>query len=386
MRALSARDFDEEGRAATPLELLFDLVVVIALSPIAAALHHSHSEGHLWFGSLHFVMSFFTIWWSWMLFVWLSSGFDNDDLVYRLLVFLMMIGAIIVAASANAFSEGGALVPVWVGYLLMRAGYLLLWCRVAFHDERYRSTAVFLVSGQVLLQIGWIAFAWFGQSDSYSLFFALVAAEVLLPVIVFSKKGSCWHPEHIQERFGLLFIIILGEVLVGTVSETQLWLAERVPGAGALALTSFTTCFLLWWLFFARNDDTPYVKENRVFRMLFVSYLQFPLAMCGTAFGVLFSLMSDGLAKDGEISQSLYNLYSLNLALFVCLLWIGREQFYLRAWQTWALSMIVLALILCVFLEASAQISIVVFALTLPIVKANSVLELVFQKRRSEKP
>ena len=39
-RPLLARDRHEEGRTATPLELLFDLVFVVAIASNAAQLHH----------------------------------------------------------------------------------------------------------------------------------------------------------------------------------------------------------------------------------------------------------------------------------------------------------------------------------------------------------
>ena len=46
-RKTLARDTGEEHRAATPLELLYDLVFVVAIAQAAAALHHSISGGHV---------------------------------------------------------------------------------------------------------------------------------------------------------------------------------------------------------------------------------------------------------------------------------------------------------------------------------------------------
>lgn len=39
-RPMTSRDSREEHRAATPLELLFDLCFVVAVAQAAAALHH----------------------------------------------------------------------------------------------------------------------------------------------------------------------------------------------------------------------------------------------------------------------------------------------------------------------------------------------------------
>lgn len=43
---LFARDPQQPHRASTPLELLFDLISVIAIAAITAGLHHGISEGH----------------------------------------------------------------------------------------------------------------------------------------------------------------------------------------------------------------------------------------------------------------------------------------------------------------------------------------------------
>lgn len=44
-RAMRGRDPGEEHRASTPLELLFDLTFVVAVSQAAAQLHHALAEG-----------------------------------------------------------------------------------------------------------------------------------------------------------------------------------------------------------------------------------------------------------------------------------------------------------------------------------------------------
>ncbi|MEM9949234.1 MAG: low temperature requirement protein A, partial [Cyanobacteria bacterium P01_D01_bin.36] len=77
--SLVARDRHEPHRAATQLELLFDLVVVIAIATSAHGLTHELSEGHFSMGIIKFLLAFFILWWPWNLFTWFASGFDNDD-------------------------------------------------------------------------------------------------------------------------------------------------------------------------------------------------------------------------------------------------------------------------------------------------------------------
>jgi len=62
---MQPRDPHETHRVATPLELFFDLVFVVAIAGAAAQWHHGLTEGHLG-DLLNFVMVFFAIWWAWM--------------------------------------------------------------------------------------------------------------------------------------------------------------------------------------------------------------------------------------------------------------------------------------------------------------------------------
>ena len=65
MRPLVIRDHKEHHRASTELELLFDLVVVIALSTAADQLRHEILGGHVGSGIVQFMIGFFLIWWPW---------------------------------------------------------------------------------------------------------------------------------------------------------------------------------------------------------------------------------------------------------------------------------------------------------------------------------
>ena len=45
IRPMTARNTDQAHRVSTPLELLFDLVTVIAIASAAAGLHHAIAAG-----------------------------------------------------------------------------------------------------------------------------------------------------------------------------------------------------------------------------------------------------------------------------------------------------------------------------------------------------
>ena len=73
------RDPAEEGRGATPLELFFDLVVVVAVALAAGRLHHALVEGVGVASPLSDLLVFIAIWLAWMNFTWFASAYDTDD-------------------------------------------------------------------------------------------------------------------------------------------------------------------------------------------------------------------------------------------------------------------------------------------------------------------
>src|SRR4051812_5726529 len=123
-RPMVPRDTGEEHRVSTPLELLFDLCFVVAVSQAAARLHHALAAGHLGRGLLGYAMVFFAIWWAWMNFTWFASAYDTDDVLFRLATLVQITGALILAAGVprafeDTFSSSDAGV-VTLGYVVMR--------------------------------------------------------------------------------------------------------------------------------------------------------------------------------------------------------------------------------------------------------------------------
>jgi low temperature requirement protein LtrA len=80
------RRSDEENRASTPLELFYDLVIVVAVAVAASELHHNIADGELaiFDSILGFALAFFAIWWAWMGFTWFATAYDTDDVPYRI--------------------------------------------------------------------------------------------------------------------------------------------------------------------------------------------------------------------------------------------------------------------------------------------------------------
>ena len=116
IRKMSGRDPDETHRAATPLELLFDLTFVIGFGIAASEFAHQLAEDHVGAGLAAFVFATFSICWAWINFSWFASAYDTDDWIYRLTTMLQMVGVIILALGLPAMyasiAEGGGPIQI----------------------------------------------------------------------------------------------------------------------------------------------------------------------------------------------------------------------------------------------------------------------------------
>lgn len=258
---MNGRDPEESHRSATPLELLYDLTLVVAFSQAGTQAAHLLELGHWGAAIGAFSFSVFAICWAWINYSWLASAFDNDDIFFRVATMVQMMGVLVLALGLPQMFlsiDEGVYVDnsvVVAGYVIMRISTIALWLRVALHNPRRRGSALMYAGLIAIGQVGWIiqifvdppliATAW--------IVVGLATFEMLTPVIAERLgAGTPWHAHHIAERYGLLVIITLGEVVFGTilavsaVVQEQAWSVEAVLVAfGGTALA-----FGLWWVYF----------------------------------------------------------------------------------------------------------------------------------------
>jgi low temperature requirement protein LtrA len=249
-----ARSPHEAHRAATPLELFFDLVFVVAIAKAAAGLHHAVADMHAVEGLFGYLMVFFAIWWAWMGFTWFASAYDCDDVPYRLLVFVQIAGALLMAAGITAmFETRTPNIAVVGGYVVMRLALVAQWLRAAASDPPRRSTARRYAIGIVILQTAWAAML---LEPQYWVpgFLALAALDVMLPMWAERASPTTWHPHHITERYGLLTLIVLGESILSANDAIQSALAsgaavsELIP----IIIGGLLIVYSMWWVYFDR--------------------------------------------------------------------------------------------------------------------------------------
>ena len=169
-RKLVARDPDEAHRTATPLELLFDLVIVIAIAAIARGFEDALTHRPIHIAVMHYLMAFFIVWWPWILFARFASSFDNDDVTHRIGVVALMFGAMFVAVDLPEFFRTDGLAVSFIGFVIMRLALVALWLRVATEMPLFRRTAHRYALGQFTMLMIWasVVFGTAGRRLSFT--------------------------------------------------------------------------------------------------------------------------------------------------------------------------------------------------------------------------
>lgn len=227
---------------------------MVAVAQASGGLHHAIAEGHVADGVLGFVMAFFAIWWAWLNFSWFASAYDNDDVAYRLLTILQIIGVLLLAAGVRGIFEQNFVLAV-IGYVTMRIALVLQWLRAVTGDPRRRRTCLRYATGVAAVQVLWILFLAVPHSLALPAFVVLASLDLAVPVWAERTGATPWHPEHIAERYALFYIIVLGEtILASTVAIQSAWSgAEHFGQALIVLIAGVLIVFGLWWLYFVRD-------------------------------------------------------------------------------------------------------------------------------------
>jgi low temperature requirement protein LtrA len=272
---MGGRDPSEDHRAATPLELLFDLTFVIAFGAAANELAHLLAEGHIGTALLGFSFATFGIAWAWINFSWFASAYDTDDWVFRLATMVQMLGVLIFALGLPdmfASLDRGDTVDNRVmvaGYIVMRLALVFQWLRAARQDPPRRAACHKYVTTLLVAQAGWVVLLIAETSIGVTLVWVavLLLVELAGPVLAETRHGGTpWHPHHIAERYGLLVIIALGEGLLGTAVAINALIGPEGPGWSpdvvVLGLAGTALTFGMWWIYFILPSG-PILERHR---------------------------------------------------------------------------------------------------------------------------
>lgn len=346
-KPMSPRNPTEEHRVATPLELLFDLVFVVAISTAGMQLHHGLAEHHFSEIVPLYLMVFFAIWWAWMNFTWFASAYDNDDVPYRLMVFMQIIGSLVIAAGIPAIFKSQDFTVSILGYILMRLVLTVQWIRAGMSDPEHRVTAFKYAIGLFLVQIGWVCYQFLWLSSGKIGFLALVICELLVPVWAEKTNRTPWHPHHISERYSLLTLIVLGETILSSFMAVQQAFENSQISIELIALMAggMSIMFGVWWSYFDRSSHHLLTKLSRAISWGYGHYFVF---VSLAALGAGLAVGVDVITHKAHINDMLAGyVVAIPLIIYSLFIWLINDMQTYSGWRKWLhpISMIPILLI-----------------------------------------
>ena len=335
---LAPRDNSEPHRAATPLELMFDLAFVVAIATAAAGLHHGIAEAHFGSALIGYFGAFFMIWLAWMNYTWFASAYDDDSIFFRVLSMVIMFGALALAAGIPAVFSGERIWLALLGFIIMRSGMVVFWLAAAKGDPERRVTARHYAIGIILMQIFWVILIVLvppGSSLYLPLFLLGIIGELSVPAIAERKQKTTWHREHIVERYGLLNIIVLGECFLAIVALIQLESGGTLPQSELLwiAVLCAAITFSMWGLYFTGAEHF----HNDEFRHAMLwGYGHFLLFASGAATGAGFAVVKEVVTQHSDIDMRIASIsVAIPIAVYIMTLWVIRDRFHSRNAGQW---------------------------------------------------
>ncbi len=252
----------EVVRAVTPLELLFDLVYVFAVSQLSVNLiEHLDSRG-----IAQTVVLTLAAMYAWFMTVWTSNWLDVERRPVQLMLLGLMFSSLLMSTSiVGSFDE--ALTP-WIddraglfviGYLaiqLGRTGFAV----AAFRGHRLHDHFVNALAWELGMAAIWVV-GIFADGDARLAIWALAVAVTYGGVIAghplpgrrspFSSDSQIY-AEHLLERFRLFFLIALGETVL-TIGNAFANVPIEFETLAAL-VAAFLGTVALWWCQFHRAE------------------------------------------------------------------------------------------------------------------------------------
>jgi low temperature requirement protein LtrA len=243
-------------RVVGPLELFYDLAVVVLVGQDAGYLARHLS----WRGFAEFAAVFTLVWIAWLNGSLHHELHGREDVRARS-TFLLQI---LVLAAMGAFIPGaagrrGAAFAIATGILF--AIVTMLWLLAARGDRpEYRRTSrlfvtgtaacAVLLAGTAFLPAGARVLAW-GLIDVAYLAGFVAVLLTASPAVA----GALTITDSLIERFGLLIIIVLGEVLTGVVAGLA---SQPISGLTlSVGLIAVVVGFGAWWTYFDFAGHRP---------------------------------------------------------------------------------------------------------------------------------
>lgn len=354
---MKPRNPSEPHRAASSLELFFDLVFVVAVAFSSAELHHMEADGHAIEGIAAYLMIFFAIWWAWMNFTWFATSFGIDDWLYRVMTILQMGGVLILAAGAAQAMEKGDFSLGVTGYIIMRLAMVGQWLRAARNNPEYRSTALRYATGIVVVQALWVGYLFIPNSLGVSVFVVLALLEISIPLWAEAKRTTPWNAHHITERYGLFTLILLGESILASANAVvdAIDTGHHLNDLLVVSAAGLIIAAGMWWVYFSREHHEHISGLRSSVTFGYSHYLIFAAA---GAFSAGIEIAIDAIGGEAKLSHLAgAATLSVPVAIFFFAVWLLTLRTSLSTAGTGIFLIGVAVIIVAIFMPGVASVA-----------------------------
>jgi low temperature requirement protein LtrA len=238
-------------RRTTPVELLWDLVFVFAVTEVTTLFAHDTSWAR--FGEAMLVLAL--VWWAWSAFVWAANAQEEESRTLRACLLAGTAFIFIVGLSVpHAFGRNSLLFAL--SYAAVRFLHLGVYVDASRRGHAGRAAIVgfgaTVVIGMVLLVVGALLDGW----ARVVLWLAAVAIDYAGPAWLTRERLRGLQQvavAHFAERYGAFVIICIGESIV----SVGVVIAERplTPALVISATLPLIAAVGMWWTYFDRTAD-----------------------------------------------------------------------------------------------------------------------------------
>ncbi|MBO9522361.1 MAG: low temperature requirement protein A [Nocardioidaceae bacterium] len=279
-----------DGRVVSPLELFYDLVFVVFVSEVAHALA-AHPDAT---GVRSFVVLFTVLWFAWFNGTSYQDLHGSDDGRSRTYMFVQMGFVSLLAVYAGHAPDRAHDGRVFGGLLAAFIAWMAYQWWVVRQQDDPESAAITTpyFAGLAAIFAAAVASAFVASNDLRVLLWATGAAlAIVLPM--FARLGD--HQAALDrafqlsssmvERFGLLTIIVLGEVIVGIVGGLSS--AEHTTATTTVGLLCLLVSFGIWWTYFDFAGQRPPRPRTSTRVLWLVTHLPLTMAVAATGAGMV---------------------------------------------------------------------------------------------------
>jgi low temperature requirement protein LtrA len=339
-----------ERETVKPLELFFDLVMVLAFTQCTALMAEHGSWGGLGEGMLLLAI----LWWSWVGYAWLTSVIDPEEGPVRLVMIGAMAG-LLLASLCVPEAFGDRAVTFAVSYGVVRVAHIALFFIASREHADLRHSVVGLGISTGLSCALLLAGALAGEAAQVILWVLAMLVDWGGPAL-YGATGWRLVPGHFAERHGLVVILALGESVVA------LGVVAHVEHLDAPVITAIVLALLLtaaiWWTYFdvvslvtaRRLAQAEEGAERNALARDSYSYLHFPMVagIVLSALGLKGTLEHVDAPLDGPHAAALLGGTALYL--------LGHVVLRLRNARTWNRQRLALAVVLLASIPVAQEI------------------------------